>query len=232
MKKNINRWWISIAVIFVAYNVIAWVMPVPKTAVFYVSYIFTLSAILAQIYVVKIAFDGEDKSIKSKFYGFPIAKIGIIYAVVQLILGIIFMIAGKVLPIWVVVIVSVILLVVFVIGTISADAVREVVEQQDVKIVKDTTKMKYLQSLAEVLPGRVSDETLVKELKGLYEALRYSDPVSSEATENIEKELEDNIMALKNALVENNSETTLMLCAKAKRTLEDRNIICQRSKKH
>ena len=230
MKKNINKWWLAIAIIFIAYNVIVWVLPVPKTTVFYLSYLFTLIAIISQIYVVKIAFYNEDVSVKSKFYGFPIEKIGYVYLSIQLVVGLVFMHLGKVLPEWIVIIVYVVLFAFFVIGTISTNAVREVIEEQDVKLVEDTSKMRYLQLLAERLPSQASDETTKKELRDLFEALKYSDPVSSEATTQIEQKLEDIIITIENSIAEQDPLTILGLCKKATVILEERNIICKRNK--
>ena len=86
MKKNAIRWWVVLGVVLVVYNVLAFALPFPKTAVFAVSYLFTMIAILAQIYVIRTAFY-RGEGVKSKFYGFPIAKLGVIYLAVQLLAG-------------------------------------------------------------------------------------------------------------------------------------------------
>ena len=98
MKKNAIRWWIVLGVVLVVYHVLVFALPFPKTSVFVVSYLFSLAAILAQIYVIRTAFY-QGEGVKSKFYGFPIAKLGVVYLVLQLILGFVFMALGLISPI-------------------------------------------------------------------------------------------------------------------------------------
>ena len=99
MKKNTIRWWVLLGVVLVVYNVLAFALPFPKTAVFAVSYLFSMIAILAQIYVIRTAFY-RGEGVKSKFYGFPIAKVGVIYLAIQLIGGLVFMALGLAVPVW------------------------------------------------------------------------------------------------------------------------------------
>ena len=99
MNKNAIRWWVVLGVVLVVYNVLAFALPFPKKAVFAVSYLFTMIAILAQIYVIRTAFY-RGEGVKSKFYGFPIAKLGVIYLAVQLIAGLVFMALGLIVPVW------------------------------------------------------------------------------------------------------------------------------------
>lgn len=56
MKKNTVRWWIVLAVALVVYNVIAFAVPFERTAIFFLSWIFTLIAIAVQVYVIRTAF--------------------------------------------------------------------------------------------------------------------------------------------------------------------------------
>ena len=79
-----------LAIVFVVYNVLAFVIPFEKTGTFWLSYIFSVIAIAVQVYVIKVAFCKE-KSVKSKFYGFPVANVGVIYMLAQLALSLVFM---------------------------------------------------------------------------------------------------------------------------------------------
>lgn len=78
MTKNQKRYLAAIAIIFIAFSVIVFVAPLKMNGVFWISYVFSIIAMTIQIYVFKIAFGGG-KSVRSKFYGFPIARIGITY---------------------------------------------------------------------------------------------------------------------------------------------------------
>ena len=102
MKKSSARWWVIWTVVLAVYNVIVFAVPFPKNAVFFVSWAFTLIAIAAQIYVVRSAFY-RGEGAKSKFYGWPIAKLGAVYLIAQLGLGLAFMALGFAVsvPVWI-----------------------------------------------------------------------------------------------------------------------------------
>ena len=70
MKKNVTRWWIVLGIVVVVYNVLAFALPFPKTAAFAVSYLFSMVAILAQIYVIRAAFCQSEGS-RASFTAFP-----------------------------------------------------------------------------------------------------------------------------------------------------------------
>ena len=124
MKKNTIRWWVLLGVVLVVYNVLAFALPFPKTAVFAVSYLFSMIAILAQIYVIRTAFY-RGEGVKSKFYGFPIAKVGVIYLAIQLIGGLVFMALGLAVPVWLPLVLYVVLLGIAVAGFVAVDAARD-----------------------------------------------------------------------------------------------------------
>ena len=134
--KNQIRGWIVLAVFFIIDSVIAFALPFAHTAVFWLSYIFSVIAIAVQVYVMQVAFCKE-KSVKSKFYGFPVANVGVIYMLAQLVLGLVFMALAARVPVWLPVVLYVILLGAAAMGFIAADAMRDEVERQDVQLKKE-----------------------------------------------------------------------------------------------
>ena len=71
LSKNAVRILLLAGIALVCFNVIAFVLPVPKNGTFWVSYVFGMLAILLQLAVIKVAFKGTE-SIKSRFYGFSL----------------------------------------------------------------------------------------------------------------------------------------------------------------
>ncbi len=59
-----------------------------------VGYLFTLAALGAQVYIFHTAFT-KGAGVSSKFYGWPFARVGALYLAVQLVLGLVFMGAGR-----------------------------------------------------------------------------------------------------------------------------------------
>ena len=231
MNKNVTRWWIVLGIVVVVYNVLAFALPFPKTAAFAVSYLFSMMAILAQIYVIRTAFC-QGEGVKSKFYGFPIARIGLIYLAAQVVLGFLFMALGLLFPIplWLPLALYVVLLGAAAVGLVAADAAREEVVRQEVRAVKDVSLMRGLQAAVSALAGRCEDPALRRGVQDLAENLRFSDPVSSEALASAEAALSACVARLQQAVEDRRQEEALALCREADRLLADRNQLCRLSK--
>lgn len=228
-KANETRWWIGLGAAAVVYNVIAFALPFAKTEVFFLSWIFTMAALAAQVYVIRTAFF-KGEGIKSKLYGFPIARVGIIYLAVQMVLGLVFMALGTVVPFWLPLVLYVILMGAALIGLITTEGVREEVERQERKLVKDVSRMKKFRALADTLAREGQIPEAKEPLMELAEAFRYSDPVSNGALREIEDTLADDLAHLQDAVALLEKEKALELCRKTKRDLEKRNQLCKTMK--
>ena len=231
LTKNTKKGAVALLIVLVIFVLIAFLVPFPRSGVFWTGFIFGLIAILAQAPIWMIAFKGAE-SARSKFYGVPIARIGTIYLVVQLILSLAAMFLAwiPVIPAWPFIIVFLIILGVAALGTIAADVTREEIERQDVQIKRDVSKMRELQSLGNSLANNCKDESLSPALKNLAEELRYSDPVSSDATAEIEAELKRLLTELQAALLDEDTAAAKSLCQQAQTTLAERNRICKLNK--
>lgn len=230
MSKNKIRVITFAAIALVVFNVIAFVIPIPKSAVFWVAYIFGMLAIAAQLLFMNVAFSGKE-DIRSKFYGFPIARIGVIYGACQLLLSFAAMALGAFIPVWVPVVVFVIIAAAAGVGLISTDMVREEIEKQDEKLVKDVSRMRSLQSKMNVLISQTDAGSELKTaLDKLADEIKYSDPVSSSATEQIEDELNFNIEELQKAIVDGDNTSALTICKKTSGILAERNRLCKLNK--
>lgn len=229
MNKKSQRGYMILGIVLVVFCCISFLPPFTMNAVFWSAFVFGLISILLQIYVFRISFTAGSDA-KSKFYGFPIAKIGIIYLITQLVLSIIEMCTAAFLPIFVALIINVLLLAAALIGCITADIVRDEVVKQDVKTKIDVTNMRSLQSLSASLPGLCDDAAMKSKLQGLADAFRYSDPVSSESTRQLEYELGIKLQELNGAVSEKDNASIESLCKRVTGMLEERNRICKMSK--
>lgn len=228
-KTNEIRWWIGLGAVAVVYNVIAFALPFVKTAVFFLSWAFTMAALAAQIYVIRTAFFKEE-GVRSKLYGFPIARVGMIYLAVQAVLGLIFMALGTVVPIWLPLVLYVILMGAALIGLITTEGAREEVERQDKTLIKDVSRMRKFQAHTKMLAREGQIPEAKEPLRELAEAFRYSDPVSSEVLREIEDTLADDLAHLQDAVALLEKEKALELCRKTRRDLEERNQLCRLGK--
>lgn len=225
MNKDTIRGLVVLGVLLVLYILIAFLIPFVHTATFWVSFVFTLIAfavVAASIYIAFI----KNPDAKSRFYGFPIAKIGVIYGAVQLLAGIVFMALAAIVPAWLAVLVYAIALGAAVIGLISVETVVEEIHIQDVKLKKDVSLMRSLQSKV----NQIAAQSENADVKALADEFRYSDPVSNDAIADAEADLAAAVDELQTAYVDDDSEAVAKLCRKASALLAERNRLCKLNK--
>lgn len=224
-KKDTIRGWILIAVLFVTFTTIAFAIPFEKTPVLWVAYCCGVIAILFQIYIFWTSFSGKGDA-RSRFYGFPIARLGIYYLVAQLIISIIEIALAKFLPLWVVVLVNILLFVLAVVGCITAETMRDEIVRQDSQIKKSVANIRELQSLSSSIANQCNDEGLRKALKKLADEFRYSDPVTSDKTAEMEADMAAQLKDIQQAVVDGDVDAVSKLCSKLSGCLAERNRVC------
>ena len=225
MKKDTLRATIVAVIAFVIYNLIAFVIPFAHTAAFWISYGFTLAAFAVVATSIYIAFI-KQPDVKSRFYGFPVARIGVIYGAAQLVVSLVVMALALWMPWWIPVVVYAVGLGVAVIGLVSAEAVAEEIKTQDVKLKKETSLMKGLQSKLEQMAAKTDDAAI----KALAEEFRYSDPVSNTAIADAEAELAAAVNELQAAFAGADKDAVAQLCNKTSALLSERNRLCKLNK--
>ncbi len=228
MTKNKIRFLVTLAILFAAFAAISFAVPFEKNATFWLSFAFGVLALAAQLYAWPVAFARE--SPRSKFYGFPIARIATVYLIAQLALSLVFMALAKWLPAWVGVLVFVLLLAAAAIGFIAADAVRDEVERQDEAHKVHVQTMHALRSKAALIVSQCEDPETRTALNKLAESFRFSDPVSSEALTDIEANLGAQLDELQSAVMEKDYPAARSLCARVEANLADRNRLCRLNK--
>ena len=231
-EKATNRQLVLFGMVIVVYLVLALAIPFPKNnAAYWISFLFGLASLGVQAYVMKTAFD-KGEPLRSKFYGYPIAKIGVTYLAVQIAVSFVFMAMGFIVrvPAWAALVVCVLITGVFSVGFISADIMRDEVERQDKQLVKDVKTMRALQSKTAFIVSQCTDTGLKPMLRELSEKFRFSDPVSSDALAEIENDLTATVDELQAAVMENDIDSAKVLCAKVAATLEQRNTMCKLNK--
>ena len=229
MNKSKIRAILALVVLLALYNLVVFLVPFAKTATFWWSYGFTWVCFGVVAVAIYIAFIKKPDA-KSRFYGFPIAKIGVTYGMFQLIAGVIFMAVGQWVPAWVAVLVYAIALGAAALGLISADAVVDEIQQQDVKLKKDVSVMRAIQSKMGRLASQCQDPAAAAAVEALAEEIRYSDPVSNESLAEAEADLSAAVDELVDAVVNGEAELIQQLCRRANVLLEERNRLCKLNK--
>ena len=229
MKKQTIRSLVLLVLLLAAYHLIIFLIPFERELNFWIAYGFTLAAfaeVYASVYIASIHPDNA----KSRFYGFPIMRIGFIYGGVQLVLGLVFMIIGELISWEPGLLLQALALIAAALGLIVTDSIADDIIQQDEKLKKDVSLMRSVQAKINQMVGFCEDAEAAAAVKNLADEVRYSDPVSSPATQAAEADLVAIVDALQGAVADNDVPAIKELCRKTACTLADRNRICKLSK--
>ena len=229
MKKDTLRLLIIALVVLIAYNFAVFMIPCYKTSTFWISWGFSLLSFAVSGYGIYTGLIKKPDA-KSRFYGFPIARIGVIYLVIQVAVGGVFMAIGHIIPWWLATVIFTIGFAVTLIGVVSAEAVVDQIQYQDNKIKESVSLMRGLQSKVRPMASQVEDAEAAAAVSAFAEELRYSDPVSSEAIRDAEVELSAAVDALQAAVVEGDAEQIKLACRQASAQLAERNRLCKLNK--
>ena len=224
MTRNASKGSLMLLILLAVFSVIAFVIPFPKNTVFWIAYACGILAILFQLYIFRSSFGKADA--RSRFYGFPIARLGIYYLVIQLIVSMIEIALSKLLPVWVVLIVNTLILAAALIGCITTETMRDEIAKQDAQLKARVSGLREMQSLAATMAGQCADETLKLKLQKLAEDFRFSDPVSSGKTAEVETNLLEGLKELQQALTDGDTKGAEALCGRLFAALAERNRIC------
>ena len=195
MKKNNLMSYLALGIVFVLFNVIAFVIPTDKTATFWTAYVFSVIAFAVQIPLWKIAL-GKKDTLKSKFLGIPVIHVGITYLIIQLISFAIFMIFPT-LPVWLAVIVCAIILAISALCAIAGQAGADEINRVEEKIKVKRAFIQFLQTDIEMLYESETDAETKTALSKLAEKVRFSDPMSHEMLGELETKITAKVEELK-----------------------------------
>ena len=219
MKKNSTKGYVLLGILFVLVSIIAFAVPTAKTATFWIAYVFTAAAFAAQIGIWKTAL-GKEGTLKSKFLGFPIVHIGIVYAIIQVIAFAVFLFAPT-LPTWSAIVVCPIIAGLSAVCMISADAGRNEIERVEAKVQNKVFYVREMQADIELLADNESDAAVKTALTHLAEKIRFSDPMSNEQLADLENKISIKAAELKTA------SSKLKIITELNSLLDERNKKCK-----
>lgn len=229
MKKNVARIVVTVVLLLVILNLIAFVIPFTRTAAFWLAYAFTSVATVAQLPITLYAFTAKG-GLRNSLYGFPIARLSLIYFIVQVCIGLLCMILATWVPFGAALIVQTIIFIVAAIGCMGTSTIRDEIHRQDTQLQSRVSTMRELQSRAGALEGQAQDEAARERLHKLADDFRFSDPVSSKVTVETESDLRACMDNLERALTDGDDECVCELCRKTASLLAERNRLCKLNK--
>lgn len=221
------------AIAAVVFVVLTLAIPFPKPAASWMMFAFTLVSFAGGCGITLFAFSKSDE-LKSKFYGYPVFRIGFLYTIIQLAFTLlVYIIGGFVdVPYWVGLALSVLLMGLAAIGVITTDTARDFVEETEAKTVVATRTIRRFQvDIADVL-DMCKDQAVYPSLKKLVEKFKYSDIVSSDETAPVEEQIKVEINELRGMIATESTEVLLTKVEKISNLLSSRNRQCENAKRN
>ena len=232
MKKGIKFYAPCWAIALAVFNVVTFAVPITVnvnkfTPSFWIGYAFITLIFIAQL-VCSIVFFKQDSKEK-RFLNIPVISLSYTALLVSIIVGAVAMVV-PLMPYWVGIIIDVLIVAFYAITIITSKAAADTIENIDNKVKAQTFFIKSLTVDAErLLPRAKSDETKAI-AKKVYEAIRYSDPMSNEALSSVESQIAIKFNEFSNAVIEDNKPTAKAIGNELIILVKDRNTKCKLSK--
>lgn len=231
MKKTFNTYALIWAIILAAFNAVVFLMRsfipgyvIRYDARFWVIWTFVLVAFIGNLVCVYIAFRAE--SLQKMFYNLALISVSRSALICTFIAG------GAILlipdfPMWIAAIICILLLAFHAIIVVKTIWAADAVSQVEVKINERTAFIKNLTVDAESLMARAKSSETKAVCKRVYEAVRYSDPMSNDALSSIEAEITAKMEELAGAVMANETDQAKVLADGLVTLVGDRNRKCR-----
>lgn len=215
------------AICFAMFNIITFASPTSInifTGSFWIGYLFIDIAFAGQLYCSYIAF--KDENLQKTFYNISLVLVSYISLAAMLLAGSLCMVIPF-FPFWLSVVICVL------VASISASIILvtcfviDVVSGLDTEIKTKTFAIKTLTADAEHLLSIAQSFELKKECEKIYEALRYSDPMSNVALYEINEQIQRQFSSFENAVNSSDLELTIADGEELLNLIDKRNKQCR-----
>ena len=229
MKKALKSYIAVWAVLLLLFNVIAfvsvgWEGQEKYTPSFWIGYVFITVMFVGQLLCSLKAFNTDDS--QKLFYNIPLIKVSYTGLIVSFVVGGLCMLISP-LPYWIGVIVCAIVLVLNVLSVVKATVAVEEVTRVDQKIKVQTFFIKSLTVDAETLMASAKSDAAKAECRKVYEAVRYSDPMSNDALASVESQITVKFAELSEAVKADDANKAMEIANEIIILVGDRNKKCK-----
>lgn len=196
MKKGIRFYVIAWMIMFALFNVCCFVISAGagvKGSGFWIGYIFITLAFAGQLVCGIYALNAGDRT--QLFYNIPLITVSYGGLILTLICGAVVMLVPQI-PVWAGIIGCLVILAFTAAAVIKAMAVSDIVSETDSRVMEDTMFIRTLTADAELLAANAADDDIKAVCRKVYEAARYSDPVSNAALSDIESKIRSGFTSL------------------------------------
>lgn len=230
MKSKFKYYVLVWMVLVAMYNVIVFITPNKVAGLskfdgsFWVGYIFIMLCFVIQIGVSWFAV--KDDNTTRLFYNIPFITVSYVLLIVMMIAGTICMIIPK-FPKWLGIIICLLVLAFEIIALIQTQVVADSVSEIDRDIKEKTFYIKGLTVHVESLLARAATSESSSDIRAVYDAMRYSDPMSVSALEPIETQIALKVNELTTNFESANADDVKRMCKEIIILINDRNNRCK-----
>lgn len=229
MKRLFKSYAILWAILLILFHVIAfvsvgWIGQEKYTTSFWIGYCFITAAFIGQLVCAYIAFRADNAT--KLFYNLSLISTSYSGLIVTFIVGGLCMLISP-LPYWVGIIGCAIVLAANALSVIKADIAVAEIERVDEKIKEQTYFIRSLTVDVDTLMAQAKSDIVIAECRKVYEAIRYSDPMSHEALNAIEEQITLLFDDFSNAVQTDDAALVAELAKQVIILLEDRNKKCK-----
>ena len=231
MKNNFKYYILIWAVLFIAWCSIVFIvrpiMPayeIRYDARFWVSFLFIVATFIGNLLSAYIAFKAENN--KKMFLNMPLITISWVTLIIMLIAGSRMMLIPD-FPAWITAIICIVIFAFNVIAIVKVVWATSLVESVDEKVKTKTSFIKSMQIEAESIMNKAKNEDIKSECKKVYDAIRYSDPMSNDSLSEIETTISVNMEELSVAVKTKNIDKVKELGGEIVIQIIERNNKCK-----
>ena len=218
--------WLALVVVFnvIAFVSVGWIGYEKYTSSFWIGYIFIMVAFVGQLICSYVAL--KETNINKTFYNISLVKTSFTGLIVSFVFGGTCMLISP-LPYWVGILLCAIVLVLNILSVIKAFTAAKIVAVIDDEVKIETLFVKTLTVDAESLLYRAKSEVVKNECKKVYDAVRYSDPMSNEMLASAETQITVKFSDFSSAVNENNIDAVKALAREVVVLVDERNRKCR-----
>ena len=227
MNRNFKYYIAAWAVLAVTFNVIAFATPAVAGAskfdrAFWSGYVLIMLALIGQLVCAYFAFKAKSK--EQIFLRLSLVTVSYSALILSFVVGAACMLIPN-LPNWVGIILCALILGFTAVSVIKANAAVELVRETDTRVKEKTAFIRMMTVEADNLMARAQNGEAKAMCKKVYEALRYSDPMSCNALSGTEAEISEKFSAFAAAV--KNGENASELADELLALIGDRNRMCK-----
>lgn len=233
MKKGFKFYAASWAALAALFNAICFITPSELFGIskydgaFWIGYLGIMAAFIGQLVCAGITFKAENS--RKFFYNLPLITISYTMLVLTIVVGTMCIIIPG-LPNWIGAVFCLIIFALSAVSIIKASAAAGIVGSVDEKIKEQTQFIKNLAADAENLLYTAKSDIGKAESKKIYEAIRYSDPMSNDMLQAIEAEIKAEFKSFSDAVNSENDDITQVVSNKLNALITERNSKCKLKK--